>query len=139
MVKIVSYHQSRDRANPSAKIKPHCRAERTQFLRKSIIPSLNTRIALHPFCFLCKIDRYCLNQTTVMLKYRIQSLLTLYELFLDRIFLRNGKTYSHNLHPKMALNAENTADAPATRDSERVDETVNGVSPDLTEEKSRQT
>ena len=39
----------------------------------------------------------------------------------------------------MALNAENTADAPATRDSERVDETVNGVSPDLTEEKSRQT
>ena len=74
-----------------------------------------------------------------MLKYRIQSLLKLYELFLDRRTLRNGKTYSQNLHLKMSINAENTADAPATSDSKRVDEPINGVSPDLTEEKSRQT
>ena len=35
----------------------------------------------------------------------------------------------------MSVSAENTADAPATRNLERAEETVNGVSPDLIEEK----
>ena len=32
------------------------------------------------------------------------------------------------------MNAENTADAPAVRDSEKVDEPIYGVSPDLIKE-----
>ena len=53
----------------------------------------------------------------------------------DQRTLKNGNKYSQNSELKMSVSAENTADAPAARNLERVEETVNGVSPDLIEEK----
>ena len=49
--------------------------------------------------------------------------------------LRNGKSYTQNLHPKMSVNAENYTDAPAVCGSEGVDEPITGFSPDRIEEK----
>ena len=47
---------------------------------------------------------------------------------------RNRKLYSHNSPLKLAVNAENTADAPATRYPEISKEPINGILPDLIKE-----
>ena len=98
---------------------------------------MNARIALQPFCFLLgKIDKYCLNQTIVV-KYKNQSFHRLFEFLPERRSFRNGKTYSHNLHLNLSVNAENNADAPTARDLERAEEPINGFSPDLIDEKMK--
>ena len=46
-----------------------------------------------------------------------------------------GETYSQSLHLKIFVNDESTTDAPAAHDSEKVDKPINGVLPDLIEER----
>ena len=53
----------------------------------------------------------------------------------DHRTLINGKTFNQNSHPKMFVNAEVSTDTPVSRDSEKADEPIFGVSPDLIEEK----
>ena len=45
--------------------------------------------------------------------------------------LRNGKIFGQNYY--LSVNAENSADAQVARDSERIDESITGVSSDLIE------
>ena len=58
-----------------------------------------------------------------------------FEFFPKHRTLRNGKTYSQKLYLKMFLNAGNIADAPTARDSKNVGEPINGVWPDVIEER----
>ena len=48
--------------------------------------------------------------------------------------LRNGKTYCKISHPKISVNAENTVNASASSDPERVETPANRISHDLIEE-----
>ena len=138
MLRIASYHPSRDRANLSAKKKPHHSLTETRKVNTVAQRQLKLYLNASTSPYTC-FASFCVKSintasiTISLLEYKIQSFHRFYELFPEHITLKSGKIYSQYLHLKMFVNAENTTDAPAARDPERLD----GVLPDLIEERIR--
>ena len=141
MVRVVSYHQSRNRAKLSVRRNPqHFRKTLRHWenivARESTKPCLHTHIVLHPFWLYTLWNWYLFPQLSHH-KYNIKfNFFTEFLSFSPALgILGNGKTYSNILHPKMSVSAEKTNYTSALRDPERIEESTNGIAYELMEER----
>ena len=98
---------------------------------------LHIHIALHRAYFFFLKSILIASIRLLLLQYKFSVSTDCTSFSPDQRIPRNGKTYGQNSLVEMSVNAENTADAPAVRNSERAEETVDGVSPDWIEERTK--
>ena len=142
MVRIASYHQSRDGTNPSGKRKPHYTFNQSDpdlpNTNKVVTVAWSACIAWHPLApSLIKSKDTTLQQYCYRLDAQIQPLANCMSFSADCGSLRSGRPFSQKLHPKMSVKTKNTINASKARKDEKTGKTITGVSFDLVEEKIR--